>query len=267
LLSGEPGDPRHSNDLLAVLLAQAAAPVKAAELAGEEAAVAAFRDARSAGASGAARPGTAVPRWMHRSVQLAAVAVTATAAGGIALAAGTGPRSPDPAPTSPGASASPSRPAGTPSGGRGQVAGRPPAGGAEPSTVGLCRAYRAGAGDAPGRALDNPAFAALIEAAGGRDKVPGYCAAVLTPRPGTGADQGSARPSARPSDRPTRADRPRGRPGPRTTKPNTREAPVTPAIGSATPPTGRVAPTGSATPPAGPATTSPAAPMRSPEGP
>jgi hypothetical protein len=48
-----------------------------------------------------------------------------------------------------------------------------------PSLVGLCTAYQADVADSPGKALDNPAFTALITAAGGKDNVIAYCTAIL----------------------------------------------------------------------------------------
>jgi len=191
LLRGQPADPRRPDDLLAAMLATAAAPARADELAGEEAAVAAFRQARAADAvrtidliddSPAAPERSWEPvwarRWTRHPVRIALVALTATAVGGVALAAGSvgwsqGPADPQPA----SASAAVPRAAGGPSAGRGQ--GGSPAALPHPSPVGLCHAYTAGAGDAPGKALDNPAFASLIKAAGGKEKVAGYCAAVL----------------------------------------------------------------------------------------
>ncbi len=75
------------------------------------------------------------------------------------------------------ASTGPSRSAGVPGSSGGQNGS--PAATPHPSAVGLCQAYTEGAGTAPGKTLDNPAFTSLIEAAGGKDKVAGYCAAVL----------------------------------------------------------------------------------------
>ncbi|MEU4716906.1 hypothetical protein AB0F73_25085, partial [Micromonospora purpureochromogenes] len=67
--------------------------------------------------------------------------------------------------------------------------------------------YRAAAGDNPGRALDNPAFADLVTKAGGRDEVAGYCERVVRD---TGAP---ASPSAPPSAvHPTPTERSTGRP-------------------------------------------------------
>lgn len=44
-----------------------------------------------------------------------------------------------------------------------------------PSLRGLCTAWAAGAGDNPGKAAENPAFGALVKAAGDPGAVPGYC--------------------------------------------------------------------------------------------
>ncbi len=95
----------------------------------------------------------------------------------------------------------------------GSEAGKP-----EPSLVGLCQAYTAGAGSEHGKALDNPAFTALITAAGGKDKVTDYCVTVLAgkpgnPNPGTpptdapnphpnGAPEKPAHPTGQPTDPP-----------------------------------------------------------------
>jgi hypothetical protein len=48
-----------------------------------------------------------------------------------------------------------------------------------PSLIGLCHAVDAGNKDEHGKALDNPAFTALITAAGGKDKVDLFCATLL----------------------------------------------------------------------------------------
>jgi hypothetical protein len=65
-----------------------------------------------------------------------------------------------------------------------------------PNLVGLCRAYAAGVHDNPGKALDNPAFGALITAAAGKDNVGDYCTDLLKDQPATGAN-------AKPDDVPT----------------------------------------------------------------
>jgi hypothetical protein len=137
------------------------------------------------------------------SVKVAAVAIgVAVAGGGVALAASSGM-----APTAglgkgQAASHAPAHPNGKPTTapdksheGTDGKAGAP-----SPSLIGLCRAYAAGAGDNPGKALDNPAFQALIAASGGKDHVAGYCEATLADQPPTGA--GGA-PSAVPANKPT----------------------------------------------------------------
>ena len=48
-----------------------------------------------------------------------------------------------------------------------------------PSMVGLCHAVDAGNKDDHGKALENPAFTALVTAAGGKDKVDLFCATLL----------------------------------------------------------------------------------------
>ncbi|MCR3748136.1 hypothetical protein LX88_002074 [Lentzea californiensis] len=53
-----------------------------------------------------------------------------------------------------------------------------------PSLKGLCQAYTAGAGSEHGKAHNNPAFSALITAAGGAERVPGFCADLLGEKPG-----------------------------------------------------------------------------------
>jgi hypothetical protein len=62
-----------------------------------------------------------------------------------------------------------------------------------PSLVGLCHAVSAGNKDEHGKALENPAFTALITAAGGKDKVDLFCATLLA----------SASSSAEPKEHPS----------------------------------------------------------------
>jgi hypothetical protein len=52
-----------------------------------------------------------------------------------------------------------------------------------PNLVGLCHAYPHVSTN-PGKALDNPAFTALITAAGGKDKVTAFCTKALAAAPG-----------------------------------------------------------------------------------
>ena len=64
--------------------------------------------------------------------------------------------------------------------------GRDAAGGPDATAAaraGLCRAWRAGQGGEHGRRMDAVAFQALVEAAGGADKVAGYCKDVAAGNP------------------------------------------------------------------------------------
>ncbi|GLY65126.1 hypothetical protein [Amycolatopsis taiwanensis] len=200
LAAGGPG--------LHALLAVASAPARPGELAGEEAAVAALHSARI-------EPRPAGRRRMIRTVLAtlvttrAAVAFAATAAvtvGGVVTVAaatgGSGPTVPPPAPTTAAtlsrASAEPPPSAEPPSaepppssasrtGERAGEQAAPPAAAhpnpnPNPSLDGLCRAYTSGAGAEHGKALDSPAFTALITAAGGKDKVADYCTSLLPTR-------------------------------------------------------------------------------------
>ncbi|RSM83842.1 hypothetical protein DMH04_22000 [Kibdelosporangium aridum] len=185
------------------LLADAAAPAHPSELAGEEAAVAAFRNARLAET-------TQPRRWsMHRltrlfTVKAAAAAVGVMAAGGVAFAAATGNL---PSQDSPAVPATTSNSANVPTDnpGKGDPSGkntpnsdkpgtdRPgndkPANengdnpSPSPSLHGLCQAYSSGPESEHGKRLTSPAFEALITAAGGKDKVSAYCVTVLGQRP------------------------------------------------------------------------------------
>ena len=215
LLSGPPAGRGGAPDELADLLVAAAAPAARGELAGESAILAAFRAAQ---VTPVHHPGrrhmmkTALAKLL--TIKAAAV-VAATAVGGVAFAASTGnlPESFGGG-AKPGAHASPSPHE------RGNAS-------PSPSLVGLCRAYHAGAGDNPGKALENPAFGALIDAAGGKDKVTAYCTALLAKQgkkaagpshsPGRPSVATSAtmhapeHPTARPSEHPTAPETPAGR--------------------------------------------------------
>ena len=68
-----------------------------------------------------------------------------------------------------------------------------------PSLRGLCTAYRAGATSNHGKALDNPAFGALVAAAGGTDKVAAYCTTLI----GTPKTHPTGKPSPSPTRKPT----------------------------------------------------------------
>jgi hypothetical protein len=194
-------------DPLAVLLAAAAAPARPGELAGEDAALAAFCAARVA--PGHSAPARARRRW-RRTAGTAWIAVAAaTATAGVAVAASTQSRdgaapprrSAVPAPEQRGT------PAGTGPGTGAPHPTSPPPGAAGPASTaatpptafsqatGLCRAYLAKDGMERGKSLQTPAFRALVTAAGGVDKVDAFCRQVVpTPseRPKPSADHGRA---------------------------------------------------------------------------
>ncbi|MGK5444912.1 hypothetical protein ACSNN7_24225 [Micromonospora sp. URMC 105] len=245
LLGSPVVDPHDGPEPLVRLLTAVRAAPHPTELRGESAAMQAFRTARAGAArptrtarAGAERPTPrpARPRFLAQlaGLKLALAGLAVAASGGIALAAATGTlpgplHRDDPAPptasTVPHDSPSPTAGrdgSGAPSG----VESRRPSPAA--SVLGLCHAYRAGAAENPGRALDNPAFADLIARAGGRNQVPGYCERVVR---GTGApvpptadrsdpapptadrpDPATRRPDARPSGAGRTASTPGGKP-------------------------------------------------------
>ncbi|WCN78740.1 hypothetical protein [Micromonospora sp. LH3U1] len=182
---------------MARLLAAAAGPIRPAELAGEEAALAAFRAARS-------NPAPSVPHRPHRRrlttgavAWIGAVAATATA--GAAFAAVTrdwvpNPVAPAPSRTSPtpdqpaSRSGEPSRSAspGTPSPGTPSPRTPSPAVPSAPGTApaytapagqlhGLCRAWQAKKPEQREKALRTPGFKKLVIAAGSAEEVEAYC--------------------------------------------------------------------------------------------
>jgi hypothetical protein len=201
------GAPAPGHDRLSDLLAAAAAPARDRELAGEQVAVAAFRDARLATAPQRRRPRMLKIALANLlSVKIAGAA--ALTAGGIALAAAAG--------TLPGQHREePTTPVNTDVVGTTSVTGPATSKAQEkkpddnpspsPSLSGLCQAYTAGAGSEHGKAHDNPAFSALVTAAGGADQVPAFCADLLADQPGK-----SGHPQDKPGhapDRPTHPNR------------------------------------------------------------
>jgi len=145
------------------------------------------------------------------TVKAAAVAAVVLGTGGVALAASTG-AIPMPLPNHhavPSASATTSQP-----GGRPDSSTHPGTADPSPSLVGLCRAYTAGAGADHGKALENPAFQALITAAGGNDGVDAFCAKLLASAgPGQNPDsQPSDRPSPSHPDHPSHPAHPTDKP-------------------------------------------------------
>jgi hypothetical protein len=195
--AGPGADPGVAGDPLARLLCAAAAPARPGELAGEEAALAAFRAAPAAPAPARSpnrrRLTTGAVAW------IAGVAATATA--GAAFAAVKLDRPEEPAPSS-GPSAPPSAPAGPGSGSASASTGvdtptdrtptdgtptapitapAPPTGDPTPSgkdaaqLPGLCRAYLARPADQRASELEKPGYGPLVTAAGGPEKVADYC--------------------------------------------------------------------------------------------
>jgi hypothetical protein len=205
---------RDGHPPLAALLTAAAVPGRPDELASEQTVAAAFRTAHLSPAPQPRRLSvikTAVLKLL--TVKVLAVAA-ATTAGGVALAASTGTL-PNPM-AQPAPAASTGLPAPHPTATR--SGGEHKSGDAEaskdakdadgskapsPSLVGLCHAYSAGNKTERGKALDNPAFAALITTAGGKDKVDVFCHALLTvPTPASSSAQAGEKAD---KDRPTGA--------------------------------------------------------------
>lgn len=203
--AGSPGaaDP----EPLARLLSAAAAPARPGELAGEEAALAAFRAARTA--APAAAPQTPRGRRFTAGAVAWAAGIVVTATAGAAFAAVTLDRPDDPAPpprpTTPtpattatergGSTGATGSSGGTPSGApsdaplspsagptsgavtpRGPVGGgpRPPQQRTE-QLRGLCRAYLTKPPAQRDKTLDTAAYAGLVTAAGGRENVDDFC--------------------------------------------------------------------------------------------
>jgi hypothetical protein len=140
------------------------------------------------------------------TVKAAVVAAVVVGTGGVALAASTGaipnPLSNHPAPA---ASASESHP------GAPDASARPGNADPSPSLVGLCHAYMAGAGSEHGKALESPAFQALLTAAGGKDKVDAFCTGILaSAKSDQPTDHSTGQPTDHPTGRPT--DYPTGQP-------------------------------------------------------
>ncbi len=175
---------------VAVVLRAAAAPAHADELAGEPAAVAAFREAAVAPA-----PHRSVfRRSVAKALTIKAVLAVAVAGStGVVLAASEGalpvPWSTTPSDV-PGSTPAPNAPASRAGDHR-----QPPAA-PDPAVVGLCEAYTSGADDN----LDSPAFRALVEAAGGKGEVAGYCDVVESTAPGAAGASGAPATSGKPGE-------------------------------------------------------------------
>jgi hypothetical protein len=195
--SGSPTDP----DPLVRLLAAAAAPAPERGSASEEAALSAFRTARHAPAP--AKNSTVRSGLVKLFTAKVAVVAFASTVGGVALAARSGAL-PDrqqhvdqPATGTPGES----RPIGTPSRTAGGTAGPVPSSSLSPTD--LCRAYERSKGNNErDKALDGPAFSMLITAAGGENKVAGYCATLLRTTPGKRPERAPKSQVKKPTERP-----------------------------------------------------------------
>ena len=173
LLNGAHADPSHPR--LAATLRAAAGPTRPGELNGRQAAVAAFHRALQSPSTSPRRRSLIRNATVRLSFKAAAVAAVVVGTGGVALAATTGAipiplNSHRPVPS---ASAMSHR-VGVP-----QASQRPGNADPSPSLVGLCHAYTAGAGADHGKALENPAYQALITAAGGKDGVDAFCTRLL----------------------------------------------------------------------------------------
>jgi hypothetical protein len=188
LLDGrlDPADAPAGYGGLARLLAAATAPATSEELAGEQAALAEFRAVMQS------RPPTLVPRRATMpnrlfTVKAAAAALVAVLSiGGVAAAAtgllpGQARQVADQAPSTTAASAA------------GHGIGRAAVADLDRATQGLCEAWQADRDADHGSRSDAPAFQALAAAAGGPDKVAGYCAEVTA---GGSGENGQARGSA-----------------------------------------------------------------------
>jgi hypothetical protein len=171
LLGGDLMPPPEGAERLAALLAAAAAPASPDELAGEAAAMAAFR----------AHPPTVRRRSLRSALTLkvAAVVAATVAAGGVALASGTG-LLPNPFQPSPDGSQSPTGPS---SKDHSPATGVTPSidGHADPTEAlrGLCRSYQGKPVAERKKVLQSPPFEALVHEAGNAERVDAYCAKLL----------------------------------------------------------------------------------------
>ena len=208
-------------DTLAGLLAAMAAPPRDAELAGQEAAVTAFRDANLSPASTPrrSRKKMSATKLLVAKAVLAALGVSA--GGGVVAAAATGHISHVfGGAHGPGQPATAAAGAGKPAPASGSASpGGHPSATPSPSLRGLCQAYTSRVAASPGTALDNPAFGALIKAAGGNANVAAYCTHLLAAKPGNApaTPHPTGDPKSQPTTHPTGS--PAGRPTPQSSHP------------------------------------------------
>jgi hypothetical protein len=215
LLSGVPAA-RRGAGRLGEHLAAAAAPGRPEELAGWPVVLAAFRAAHPQPVADQRRK-PVIKTWLTKLLTVKAAAVLAVAAtgGGVALAASSGTL-PNPLADKPAVTPSTGHDTDRPGTAASHPGGKGPSALPSPSLVGLCHAYEAGAGADHGKALESPAFTALITEAGGKDKVDGYCKTLLATSPGNGSgpsahpsgdsgDAGTQHPTGAPTEHPTGA--------------------------------------------------------------
>ncbi|HEX5114116.1 MAG TPA: hypothetical protein VFW65_02850 [Pseudonocardiaceae bacterium] len=188
-------------DALVDLLAAAVAPPRDGELVGEQAATTAFLEAAHRDTVLQPRSPSMIKSMLAKAltVKIAAIAAAIFTVGGVATAAVTG-HLPLPSNSSSTGASTSSHAANTSvtltttPGSRTSSAHQ---GSPSPSLVGLCHAYIAGAGSDHGKALQNPAFTALITSAGGKTKVDAYCAALIKAKHSeSSATQGAGSPAA-----------------------------------------------------------------------
>ena len=224
LLSGHPvGRDRAA---LRQLLDQVAAPPRPAELAGRRAAVAAFAQAVRDPVPGPALAGRRTLVVLSRAALVkVVVGVGVLLFGSAALAAGTGNL---PAGVQHGAHelfapfglSVPDRHSGGPGGGHGPSTGPSAPTGSEPAAtgpvaLGLCRIWEEAGKGGQAKAVDPATVQALSRAAGGTEKIPGFCAKIL--HAGAASAPATADPAASPpahagppSDKPSHS--PKGKP-------------------------------------------------------
>ncbi|MFC4856880.1 hypothetical protein [Actinophytocola glycyrrhizae] len=217
---------------VASVLRAAAAPAHHDELAGEDAAVAAFRAAATSVAPEPVRRSVFRAAFARVLTVKAALVLAVAGSTGIVLAASEGalpvPWSNNPAvppatttttTTTPPTTNAP----GSDTPGARTSDGRQPPAAPDPSIAGLCTAYAAH----EDKNLDNPAFRALVDAAGGKDEVAGYCEVVEA-----ATSNAPAGPGSRPST-PGKPDDPgaSGNPGQRPATPPAGRPPEPPRPG------------------------------------
>lgn len=191
---------------LAALLHAATAPAHPEELAGERAALAAFEDAAQLDPVPSPRRDNVLKSTLAKVLTVKAAIILAAAAGttGVVFASTSGVMTPTDKPTE-------HRPADHPSAGHSST--HKPAGtqrdgdnagksgdAPSPSMAGLCNAYEAHKSDNPGKALDSPAFTALIAAAGGKDNVDDYCDTIAASKDHGQSDDTHGKPTDHPDN-------------------------------------------------------------------